>query len=137
MKLISPAAGVRAPGTPPRPFGTPPQPGSDCSPPAGKVIPDESGGRMPCHAKAMSVGIAGDAKEAAKALQYRLANRKLESAENAEARRKKIKAEKDAWEAELETWMQEKDTWSIKVAENSSYMHPRQMLRELEKALPK
>jgi sulfoacetaldehyde acetyltransferase len=87
--------------------------------------------------KQISVGIAGDAKEAAKALQYRLANRKLESAENAEARRKKIKAEKDAWEAELETWMQEKDTWSIKVAENSSYMHPRQMLRELEKALPK
>jgi sulfoacetaldehyde acetyltransferase len=87
--------------------------------------------------KDISVGIAGDAKEAAKALQYRLANRKLESAVNANERRKKIKLEKDTWESELAEWAYERDPWSIKVAKDSPYMHPRQMLRELEKALPR
>jgi sulfoacetaldehyde acetyltransferase len=84
----------------------------------------------------ISVGIAGDARETAKALTYRLANRKLSSSQNAEARLKKIKTEKQAWESKLERWTHEKDPWSIKVASGSPYLHPRQMLRALEKALP-
>ena len=56
---------------------------------------------------------------------------------NAAERKKTIKAEKDAWEKELDAWTHEKDSWSLEVAKGSPHMHPRQMLRELEKAMPK
>ncbi len=137
MKLISQADVVLALGTRLGPFGTLPQHGLDYWPKTAKVIQVDSDQRMLGLVKQISVGIAGDAKETAKALLYRLANRKLEGASNAAARRKTIKAEKDAWEAELESWTHEKDAWSIKIAEDSPHMHPRQMLKELEKALPK
>jgi sulfoacetaldehyde acetyltransferase len=136
MKLLAQADVVLALGTRLGPFGTLPQHGLDYWPKHAKIIQVDSDPRMLGLVKEISVGIAGDAREAAKALQYRLANRKLEGAAAAETRRKKIKAEKDAWEAELDRWTQERDPWSIKVAENSPFMHPRQMLRELEKALP-
>ena len=137
MKLIAEADVVLALGTRLGPFGTLPQHGLDYWPKTAKIIQVDSDARMLGLVKEISVGIAGDAKEAAKALQYRLANRKLESVANAETRRKKIKAEKDAWEAELDGWTHERDPWSIQMAESSPYMHPRQMLRELEKALPR
>jgi sulfoacetaldehyde acetyltransferase len=137
MKLISEADVVLALGTRLGPFGTLPQHGLDYWPKNAKIIQVDSDHRMLGLVRQISVGIAGDAREAAKALQYRLANRKLEGAAQAEARRKKIKAEKDAWEAELNSWIHEKDGWSIQISKGSPYMHPRQMLRELEKALPK
>ena len=37
---------------------------------------------------------------------------------------------------ELDGWTHEKDAWSLEVAKDSSHMHPRQMLRELERAMP-
>ena len=43
-----------------------------------------------------------------------------------------IAATKKAWEAELDGWAHEKDAWSLEVSKDSTYMHPRQMLRELE-----
>ena len=43
---------------------------------------------------------------------------------------------KPAWKVELDGWAHEKDAWSLEVAKDSSYMHPRQMLRELERAMP-
>jgi sulfoacetaldehyde acetyltransferase len=49
---------------------------------------------------------------------------------------KVIEAEKHAWRQELASWDYEKDQWSLEVAKGSKYMHPRQVLRELEKALP-
>jgi sulfoacetaldehyde acetyltransferase len=49
---------------------------------------------------------------------------------------KVVEAEKQAWREELASWDHEKDQWSLEVAKNSKYMHPRQVLRELEKALP-
>jgi sulfoacetaldehyde acetyltransferase len=137
MKIISQADVVLALGTRLGPFGTLPQYGLDYWPKTAKIIQVDSDHRMLGLVKDISVGIAGDAKEAAKALQYRLANRKLESAANANERRKKIKLEKDTWESELTEWAYERDPWSIKVAKDSPYMHPRQMLRELEKALPR
>jgi sulfoacetaldehyde acetyltransferase len=137
MKIISQADVVLALGTRLGPFGTLPQYGLDYWPKTAKIIQVDSDHRMLGLVKDISVGIAGDAKEAAKALQYRLANRKLESAVNANERRKKIKLEKDTWESELAEWAYERDPWSIKVAKDSPYMHPRQMLRELEKALPR
>mgnify|MGYP000415187233 CR=1 FL=1 len=39
-------------------------------------------------------------------------------------------------EAELDAWTHEVDDWSLEVSEGSGAMHPRQMLRALERALP-
>jgi len=136
MKLIAQADVVLALGTRLGPFGTLPQHGLDYWPKNAKIIQVDTDHRMLGLVKQISVGIVGDAKEAAKALSYRLANRKLAAAENADQRLKTIKAEKDAWEQELNTWTHERDPWSLEVAEGSPYMHPRQMLRELEKAMP-
>ena len=55
---------------------------------------------------------------------------------NKDARLAEIAATKKGWEAELDGWAHEKDAWSLEVSKNSTYMHPRQMLRELEKAMP-
>jgi sulfoacetaldehyde acetyltransferase len=137
MKLISQADVVLALGTRLGPFGTLPQHGLDYWPKNAKIIQVDSDQRMLGLVKSISVGIAGDAREAARALQYRLANRKLESTANADARRRTIRAEKETWERELETWTHEKDPWSVKISKDSPFMHPRQVLRELEKALPK
>ena len=136
MKLIAEADVVLALGTRLGPFGTLPQHGLDYWPKNAKIIQVDSDHRMLGLVKQISVGIVGDAKEAAKALSYRLANRKLAAAGNADERKKKIKAEKDAWEKELDQWTHEKDGWSLEIAKGSPHMHPRQMLRELEKALP-
>ena len=137
MKLIKEADVVLALGTRLGPFGTLPQHGLDYWPKNAKIIQIDSDHKMLGLVKQISVGIVGDAKEAAKALSYRLANRKLACAGNADERKKRIKAEKDAWEKELNDWTQEKDAWSLEIANGSPYMHPRQMLRELEKAMPK
>ena len=136
MKLIAEADVVLALGTRLGPFGTLPQHGLDYWPKNAKIIQVDSDHRMLGLVKQISVGIVGDAKEAAKALSYRLANRKLAASANADERKKTIKAEKDAWEKELDGWTHEKDAWSLEVAKGSPYMHPRQMLRELEKAMP-
>ncbi|MEZ5168334.1 MAG: hypothetical protein R2695_18355 [Acidimicrobiales bacterium] len=50
-------------------------------------------------------------------------------------------AEKAAWEAELDDWIEETDDFSVDMikeaaAEEGSWLHPRQVLRELEKAMP-
>jgi sulfoacetaldehyde acetyltransferase len=137
MKLIAEADVVLALGTRLGPFGTLPQHGLDYWPRTAKIIQVDTDHRMLGLVKQISVGIAGDAREAAKALHYRLANRKLASSANAETRQNRIKAEKQAWETELDQWTHEKDPWSIKVAKGSPYMHPRQMLRALERGLPK
>ncbi len=136
MKLIAQADVVLALGTRLGPFGTLPQHGLDYWPKNAKIIQVDSDHRMLGLVKQISVGIVGDAKAAAKALTYKLANKKLEGSANAPARRAEIKAQKDAWEKELTAWTGETDDWSKTVAKDSPFMHPRQMLRELEKALP-
>ena len=137
MKLIKDADVVIALGTRLGPFGTLPQHGMDYWPKNAKIIQIDTDHRMLGLVKQISVGIVGDAKESAKALSYRLANRKLASSENTDARKKRISDEKAAWEKELNEWTHEKDAWSISIAKGSDAMHPRQMLRELEKAMPK
>jgi sulfoacetaldehyde acetyltransferase len=137
MKLIAQADVVIALGTRLGPFGTLPQHGLDYWPKTAKIIQIDTDHRMLGLVKQISVGIVGDAKEAAKALSYRLANRKLACSDNAKERLETIRREKEAWEAELDSWTKERDPWSIQIAEGSPHMHPRQMLRELEKALPK
>jgi sulfoacetaldehyde acetyltransferase len=137
MKIIAEADVVLALGTRLGPFGTLPQYGLDYWPRNAKIIQVDTDHRMLGLVKQISVGIVGDAKAAARALHHRLANRDPVARRNASERLQKIKAEKDAWEKELSEWTHERDPWSLEVAKDSPYMHPRQMLRELEKALPK
>jgi sulfoacetaldehyde acetyltransferase len=136
MKLIAEADVVLALGTRLGPFGTLPQHGLDYWPRQAKIIQVDSDHRMLGLVRQIAVGIVGDAREAAKALQYKLANRKLAGAQNRNERLERIKTEKAAWEEELGRWTHETDPWSLQMAAESRYMHPREMLRALERALP-
>jgi sulfoacetaldehyde acetyltransferase len=136
MKLIARADVVLALGTRLGPFGTLPQYGLDYWPKDAKIIQVDADARMLALVKPISAGICGDARAAAQALIARLSGRTLACHANVHARLAAIKAEKAAWEAELDGWTHETDAWSLDVAKNSSHMHPRQMLRELERAMP-
>jgi sulfoacetaldehyde acetyltransferase len=137
MKLISQADVVLALGTRLGPFGTLPQHGLDYWPVSAKIIQVDVDAKMLGLVKPISVGINGDAKAAAAALLERLAGRTLACSANQAERSQRIVAEKSAWEQELGAWTHERDPFSIEVAKSSKYMHPRQMLRELEQAMPK
>ena len=91
--------------------------------------------------KPISVGICGDAKAAAVALAARLRSRDLACHGNREQRTAEIAAEKATWEKELDEWTHERDPYSLDMiaeaeAEEGNWLHPRQVLRALEKALP-
>jgi sulfoacetaldehyde acetyltransferase len=137
MKLISQADVVLALGSRLGPFGTLPQHGLDYWPKDAKIIQIDADAKMLGLVKPISVGINGDAKAAALALIARLKGKSLACLQNKTERDAKIKAEKAAWEKELDGWMHETDAYSVEISKNSRYMHPRQMLRELEKAMPK
>jgi sulfoacetaldehyde acetyltransferase len=136
MKIIAQADVVLALGTRLGPFGTLPQHGLDYWPKKAKIIQIDSDHRMLGLVKQISVGICGDAKASARALNHRLANRDVAARRSAPARLETLKAEKEAWEKELGAWTHETDDWSLEVAKGVDRMHPRQMLRELEKAMP-
>jgi sulfoacetaldehyde acetyltransferase len=136
MKLISRADVVLALGTRLGPFGTLAQHGLDYWPKQAKIIQIDADAKMLGLVKAISVGICGDAGAAARALRERLAAKTLGCRANDAARLAEVAAEKRAWESELDGWTHEKDAWSLEVSRDSKYMHPRQMLRELERAMP-
>ena len=136
MQLISRADVVLALGTRLGPFGTLAQYGMDYWPKHAKIIQVDADAKMLGLVKSISVGICGDARAATQALVARLAGRSLACLTNKDARLAEIAAAKKTWEAELDGWAHEKDNWSLDVAKNSTDMHPRQMLRELEKAMP-
>jgi sulfoacetaldehyde acetyltransferase len=136
MKLIAKADVVLALGTRLGPFGTLPQHGLDYWPKQAKIIQVDADPRMLGLVKPISVGICGDAKAAALALASRLKGRDLACGANRDERLAQVRAEKSAWESELDAWTHEKDAWSLEVSKDSSHMHPRQMLRELERAMP-
>jgi sulfoacetaldehyde acetyltransferase len=136
MKLIVRADVVLALGTRLGPFGTLPQHGIDYWPEQAKIIQIDADAKMLGLVKPIAVGICGDAKAATSALAARLAKRSLACRANAESRLAALKREKGSWEQELDGWTHETDTWSLEVAKDSGGMHPRQMLRELERAMP-
>jgi sulfoacetaldehyde acetyltransferase len=136
MKLIGKADVVLALGTRLGPFGTLPQHGLDYWPKNAKIIQIDADAKMLGLVKPISVGICGDAKAAARALSARLAQKKLACRANEASRLATVQSEKKAWEAELDSWTHEKDAWSVEVSKDVEAMHPRQMLRELEKAMP-
>ncbi|MGA7781886.1 MAG: sulfoacetaldehyde acetyltransferase [Paraburkholderia sp.] len=137
MELIGKADVVLALGTRLGPFGTLPQHGLDYWPKNAKIIQVDADPKMLGLVKKISVGLAGDARSAALALEQQLRSRPLECHENREQRLADVRKQKDAWEKELSEWTHEKDQYSMDVIKNASEMHPRQMLRELEKAMPK
>jgi sulfoacetaldehyde acetyltransferase len=136
MKLIAKADVVLALGTRLGPFGTLPQHGLDYWPKHAKIIQVDADAKMLGLVKPISVGLCGDARAAAGALVERLKGRTLACQANRDARLADVRAEKAAWEKELAEWTHEKDPWSLETAKGSSHMHPRQMLRELERAMP-
>ncbi len=137
MKLISKADVVIALGTRLGPFGTLPQYGMNYWPADAKIIQIDADPRMLGLVKPISVGINGDARAAAAALVQRLEGKSLASQQNKAEREKTIRDEKAAWEKELDAWTHETDPYSVEVAKGSNRMHPREMLRALEKAMPK
>jgi sulfoacetaldehyde acetyltransferase len=136
MKLIAQADVVLALGTRLGPFGTLPQHGLDYWPKQAKIIQIDSDARMLGLVKPISVGIHGDARAAAAALTARLEARRLAGSVNRRERLARIASEKAAWEGELAAWTHERDPYSLEVAANSRRMHPREMLRALEQAMP-
>jgi sulfoacetaldehyde acetyltransferase len=136
MNLIAKADVVLALGTRLGPFGTLPQYGLDYWPKEAKIIQVDADAKMLGLVKKITVGICGDAKAAAKALTERIGKRPLASNASREGRAAEIAKKKAEWEAELDAWPHERDPWSIEIAKDSPAMHPRQMLRELERAMP-
>ena len=141
MKLIAQADVVIALGSRMGPFGTLPQHGMDYWPKDAKIIQVEADHTNLGLVKKITVGIHGDAKAAAKAISARLEGRTLACDSTKTARAETIKAEKAAWEKELDEWTHEKDAFSLDMIEEQAkepghWLHPRQVLRELEKAMP-
>ncbi|MCY3850273.1 MAG: sulfoacetaldehyde acetyltransferase [Acidimicrobiaceae bacterium] len=141
MKLIAQADVVLALGTRLGPFGTLPQHGLDYWPTDAKIIQVDADAKMLGLVKKIDVGICGDAAAAAAALTERLSERTLVADQNRAERTSTMVAEKAAWEAELDDWTEETDDFSIDMikeaaAEEGSWLHPRQVLRELERSMP-
>ena len=142
MKLIAQADVVLALGTRLGPFGTLPQHDMDYWPKDAKIIQVDADHKMLGLVKKISVGICGDAGAAAVALVERLDERVLACDANRDHRIQLTVAEKADWEAELEEWTHETDDFSVDmikqaIDEEDNWLHPRQVLRELEKAMPK
>ncbi len=141
MKLINKADVVLALGTRLGPFGTLPQHDMDYWPADAKIIQVDADNKMLGLVKKVSVGIHGDAGAAARALISRLEGKDLTCLGNREERAAIIAEEKQVWEDELDAWTHEKDDFSLEMiaeadGEAGDWLHPRQVLRELEKAMP-
>lgn len=145
MKLVAQADVVIALGSRMGPFGTLPQHGMDYWPKNAKIIQVEADHTNLGLVKKITVGIHGDARASAEALVQQLAGRSLTCDDTLAERAATIAAEKKAWEAELDGWTHERDPYSLDMIEEAKgetpfsggqYLHPRQVLRELEKAMP-
>ena len=138
MKLISRADVVIALGTRLGPFGTLPQHDMDYWPKEAKIIQIDADHKMLGLVKPITIGICGDAKAVAEALTSKLSNTNLVCDSSKTERAKKIAAEKLDWEKELDEWIHETDQYSMDMIKDAEegWLHPRQVLRELEKAMP-
>tara|TARA_B100000795_G_scaffold243350_1_gene207180 strand:+ start:475 stop:2238 length:1764 start_codon:yes stop_codon:yes gene_type:complete len=141
MKLISKADVVLVLGSRLGPFGTLPQYELEYWPENAKIIQIDADHKMLGLVKKISVGICGDAKATAIALTERLSKLNLDCHDNKGERLTEITAQKQAWESELDEWTHERDPYSLDMIEEAAdedgeWLHPRQVLRELEKAMP-
>ena len=141
MKLISQADVVLALGSRLGPFGTLPQYGLDYWPQHAQIIQVDADYKMLGLVKKINVGVCGDAGAAAQAILARLADKTLACDDSRKRRADEIAAAKAAWEQELDEWLHEQDDYSrdmiqAQAQQPGGWLHPRQVLRELEKALP-
>lgn len=141
MSLMSKADVVIAVGTRLGPFGTLPQYGIDYWPQDAKIIQIDADHKMLGLVKKIDVGICGDAGAASKALLARLNQKELVCDASKADRADTVASEKASWEAELDSWIHEKDEFSLNMIkeqgeEEGNWLHPRQVLRELENAMP-
>ena len=141
MKLISQADVVLALGSRLGPFGTLPQYGLDYWPQQAQIIQVDADYKMLGLVKKINVGVCGDAGAAAQAILARLADKTLACDDSRKRRADEIAAAKAAWEQELDEWQHEQDDYSrdmiqAQAQQPGGWLHPRQVLRELEKALP-
>jgi sulfoacetaldehyde acetyltransferase len=134
MHILSKADVVLALGSRLGPFGVLPQYGIDYWPQSAKLIQVDADPRVLGLVKKVGVTVCGDPAATARALVARLKGRK--TAAQREAIAKTVADQKRAWAEELARWDHETDAWSLEVSKGSKYMHPRQVLRELEKAMP-
>jgi len=141
MKLIAKADVVVALGTRLGPFGTLPQHDLEYWPDNAKIIQIDADSKMLGLVKPIQVGIHGDAGAAARAILSRIEGRTLSCDATRDQRAATTAAEKAAWEKELDEWTHETDEFSLEMiaeadSEAGEWMHPREVLRELEKAMP-
>ncbi|MFB9775079.1 sulfoacetaldehyde acetyltransferase [Brevibacterium otitidis] len=141
MKLIKDADVVLALGTRLGPFGTLPQHGLNYWPEDAKIIQVDADADMLGLVKKIEVGVLGDAKQAASALLERLNGLDVASDKTKDERAERIRSEKDTWEKELAEWTEERDDFSQDMIaeaeqEEGNWLHPRQVLRALEEAMP-
>ena len=145
MRLLSQADVVIALGTRLGPFGTLPQYGMDYWPKGAKLVQIDADPKMLGLVKKVDVGLCGDAKAAAAALLALLQARTLACDATRTQRLAAMAAEKAAWEQELAEWTHERDAFSLDMIEEAKgekpfsggqWLHPRQVLRALEKAMP-
>jgi len=134
MHILSKADVVLALGSRLGPFGVLPQYGIDYWPQSAKLIQVDADPRVLGLVKKVGVTVCGDPAATARALVARLKGRR--TAAQREAIAKTVADQKRAWAEELARWDHETDAWSLEVSKGSKYMHPRQVLRELEKAMP-
>ncbi len=129
MKLIAQADVVLALGTRLGPFGTLPQYGIEYWPKDAKIIQVDSDHRMLGLVQQISVGVHGDAKQAAAAIleKMKTMNVEVKAHANRDDRMKEMKSQKAAWESELDGLSNV----------DGAPIPPRRVLRELEKAMPK
>merc|ERR1719402_687423 len=129
MKSISKADVVLAIGTRLGPFGTLPQYGFDYWPKSAQIIQIDTNARRLGLTKDITVGICGDAKQAANVLLNHLSSgSRPVCLDNAEQRLSEASNTKAEWEDELN---------KLSVSTGEGAMAPRHALRELEKAMPK
>ncbi len=144
MKLINKADVVLALGTRLGPFGTLPQHDMDYWPKDAKIIQVDADHTMLGLVKKVSVGVHGDAGAAARELLRRLGEvgeANIACLANRDTRAETIAEEKKAWEDELDAWTHETDDFSMEMIaeaneEAGDWLHPRQVLRALEEAMP-
>ena len=141
MTLISKAGVVLVVGSRLGPFGTLPQYGMEYWPENAKIIQIDADHKMLGLVKKISVGICGDAKASSIALTERLSKIDLACHTNKQERATEIARQKEIWEKELDEWTHERDDYSLDMiaeaaSEDGEWLHPRQVLRELEKAMP-
>ena len=133
MTLLQNADVVLALGTRLGPFGTLPQYGIDYWPKDAQIIQVDCDHRMLGLVRPVSVAIQADAAQAARALTSEISP--IDKA-TSDKRAAAVAQAKEKWEAELDNWTHETDAWSTKDGVSEGKLHPRQVLRELERATP-